>query len=135
MLTDADLIGRENGYGEVFAHSRTFLVLLNNIHVLSPSSILFVLFSQMEDLNRQLAEKDEDLRIRAVQAKEMDKREDELQHKLKAQQSMYETMRAERNLAGKSLGEAEVSTLLCQPLFPWLSSIHAPTHLTVFCLL
>ena len=62
----------------------------------------------MEDLEKQLAEKDEDVRIRDVQMKEMEKREDELQHKLKAGQAMYESVRAERNLTGKSLGEAEV---------------------------
>jgi chromosome segregation ATPase len=60
---------------------------------------------EIEDLGKQMADHEEDVRVRDVQMKEMEKREDELSRKLKSSQAMYEAMRAERNLSSKALGE------------------------------
>ena len=61
----------------------------------------------IESLTKQIDDKDEELRVRDIQIKEMEKREEEVHQKLKAAQAMYEAMRTERNMTTKSLLETE----------------------------
>jgi chromosome segregation ATPase len=66
---------------------------------------------QVEALEKALAEKEEELRLRDTQIGEMDRKELELHAKIKQATSQFEAMRAERNAVAKQLaaGMDEIS--------------------------
>lgn len=63
--------------------------------------------AESEALRKEVSNKDEAVSLRALQLKEMEKRETELETRLKAAQSTYESTRAERNHAMKELAKLE----------------------------
>ena len=63
--------------------------------------------AESEVLRKELENKDEAVSLRVLQLKEVEKRETELETRLKAAQSLYETTRAERNHSMKELAKLE----------------------------